>query len=152
MIGSFAVSELAIGALDSGPPAVDVTGAGLASAVALAVGQGAADQTVASVAVASVGGAAVVRLDQETRQVGFATAAALASAIIRLDGASIVARVTTRVLPTVAATSEAIPLETTALASVRADRVARSSVLPLTETSEAPVLDDAVAAARVLLD
>jgi hypothetical protein len=167
-IGSASVAELALSESNFAAPAVDVIKTGNAVASTAAIGAASADQSAAAVAIASsfiIGsgaagiGANVTALasssalamgcvDKESPQVGFALATALASAVIRLDGTSIVARATTRVLPVVEVTTEVLPLQTLAFLSVRADRVARSSVLPSTVTAESSPLENAAASSR----
>jgi hypothetical protein len=169
MIGAAAVAELAMSEAESAAPAVDVVKTGNAVASTAAIGAALADQSVAAVALASsvvIGSGATTlganatalasssalamgRVDKESTQVGFATVGTWASAVIRLEGTSIVARAATRVLPVVEVTTEVLPLQTLAFVSVRADRVARSGALPLTATAESTLLENAAASSRI---
>jgi hypothetical protein len=169
MIGSAAVAALAVSEVDSAAPAVDVIKTGNAVASTAATGAASVDKSGAGVAVSSsvVAGSgatsvgtnvaafassnarALGRVDKETTHAGFATAASLASAVIRLEGTSIVARAATRVLPVAEVTTEVLPLQILAFASVRADRLARSGALPTIVTAESSPLEDAAASSRV---
>jgi hypothetical protein len=170
MIGQGAVSELPIGAADpAAAPSVDVTGVGWALSqssvfgvpgldapvsgvvVATSTAVGSLGADIAKVAAASsvTSARAIGRVDRELKLVGVANVGTFATAIIRAEGPAIVARAQTRVLPLVEATSEVLPLVTVALASVRADRVARTVALPLTSSGTADLLEDPHASARV---
>jgi hypothetical protein len=167
MLGTSALSEQPLSSVE--PISASASAAPLASAEATASGVGALDasqapsafafafanaQATAAISLNGVGTAAataqgVGRADREASKTGYAGAATSAIGIGRVEGPAIIAVAHTRVQPTLAISTEVLPLVVPARALVLNQPSAASVVLASTTEATSEPFADIVAASRV---